>query len=64
MIDFIIAALDTRMAARIMSGTPGYWAFRTGVSPPRGPGLAGANGALPNPGQLLWIHGRYIAQGY
>jgi len=44
--------------------TPGYWAFRTGVSPSRGPGLAGANGALPNPGQLLWIHGRYIAQGY
>ena len=43
---------------------PGYWAFRTGGSPPRGPGLAGANGALPNPGQLLWIHGRYIAQGY
>ena len=43
---------------------PGYWAFRTGVSPSRGPGLAGANGALPNPGQLLWIHGRYIAQGY
>ncbi len=39
---------------------PGYWAFRTGGSPPRGPGLAGANGALPNPGQLLWIHGRYI----
>lgn len=43
---------------------PGYWAFRTGGSPPRGPGLAGSNGALPNPGQLLWIHGRYIAQGY
>ncbi len=43
---------------------PGYWAFRTGVSPSRGPGLAGGNGALPNPGQLLWIHGRYIAQGY
>ena len=43
---------------------PGYWAFRTGGTPPRGPGLAGANGALPNPGQLLWIHGRYIAQGY
>ena len=43
---------------------PGYWAFRTGVSPARGPGLGGANGALPNPGQLLWIHGRYIAQGY
>src|SRR6266496_2239561 len=41
---------------------PGYWAFRTGVSASRGPGLAGANGALPNPGQLLWIHGRYIAQ--
>ena len=37
--------------------TPGYWAFRTGVSSP-------ARGALPNPGQLLWIHGRYIAQGY
>jgi len=44
--------------------TPGYWAFRTGVSPARGPGLGGANGGLPNPGQLLWIHGRYIAQGY
>jgi hypothetical protein len=43
---------------------PGYWAFRTGVSPSRGPGLAGGNGGLPNPGQLLWIHGRYIAQGY
>ena len=37
--------------------TPGYWAFRTGVSSP-------SRGALPNPGQLLWIHGRYIAQGY
>src|SRR5262245_52419229 len=37
--------------------TPGYWAFRTGVNSP-------ARGALPNPGQLLWIHGRYIAQGY
>ena len=43
---------------------PGYWAFRTGASPSRGGGLAGANGALPNPGQLLWIHGHYIAQGY
>ena len=43
---------------------PGYWAFRTGVSPSRGPGLGGGNGALPNPGQLLWIHGRYIAPGY
>ena len=43
---------------------PGYWAFRTGVSPARGPGLAGANGVLPNPGQLLWIHGHYIARGY
>jgi hypothetical protein len=43
---------------------PGYWAFRTGVSPNRGPGLAGGNGGLPNPGQLLWIHGRYIAQAY
>ena len=42
--------------------TPGYWAFRTGVSPGMGPGLAGPNGALGNPGQLLWIHGRYIAQ--
>ena len=42
---------------------PGYWAFRTGVSPSRGPGFGG-NAALPNPGQLLWIHGRYIAQGY
>ena len=41
---------------------PGYWAFRTGASPSRGPGLGGGNGALPNPGQLLWIHGRYIAQ--
>jgi hypothetical protein len=37
--------------------TPGYWAFRTGVSSP-------SRGALPNPGQLLWIHGRYIAQKY
>jgi hypothetical protein len=37
--------------------TPGYWAFRTGVNSP-------ARGALPNPGQLLWIHGRYIAEGY
>jgi len=37
--------------------TPGYWAFRKGVNSP-------ARGALPNPGQLLWIHGRYIAQGY
>ena len=37
--------------------TPGYWAFRTGVS-------AAERRALPNPGQLLWIHGRYIAQGY
>ena len=44
--------------------TPGYWAFRTGVSPARGPGLAGSTGSLGNPGQLLWIHGRYIAQGY
>jgi hypothetical protein len=44
--------------------TPGYWAFRTGVSPGMGPGLAGPNGALGNPGQLLWIHGRYIARGY
>ena len=44
--------------------TPGYWAFRTGVSPARGPGLAGSTGLLGNPGQLLWIHGRYIAQGY
>ena len=43
---------------------PGYWAFRTGVSAPFGPGLIGGNGVLPNPGQLLWIHGRYIAQGY
>ena len=63
MIDFIIAALDTGMAARIMSGTR-----LLGIShrclPPRGPGLGGSNGALPNPGQLLWIHGRYIAQGY
>ena len=37
--------------------TPGYWAFRKGVNSP-------ARGALPNPGQLLWIHGRYIAQAY
>jgi len=37
--------------------TSGYWAFRTGVNSP-------SRGALPNPGQLLWIHGRYIAQGY
>ena len=38
--------------------TPGYWAFRTGV------GYPGSRYGLPNPGQLLWIHGRYIAQGY
>jgi len=38
--------------------TPGYWAFRTGVSAP------GSRFALPNPGQLLWIHGHYIARGY
>ena len=38
--------------------TPGYWAFRTGVSAP------GSRLGLPKPGQLLWIHGRYIAQGY
>ena len=37
---------------------PGYWAFRTGVSAP------GSRYGLPNPGQLLWIHGHYIAQGY
>ena len=37
--------------------TPGHWAWRTGVSAP-------GRGTLPNPGQLLWIHGRYIAQGY
>jgi hypothetical protein len=37
--------------------TPGYWAFRIGAGSP-------ARGALPNPGQLLWIHGRYIAQQY
>ena len=43
---------------------PGYWAFRTGGSPSRGPGLGGSINVLPNPGQLLWIHGRYIAQGY
>lgn len=36
---------------------PGHWAWRTGVSAP-------GRGALPNPGQLLWIHGHYIAQGY
>jgi hypothetical protein len=37
---------------------PGHWAWRTGVTP-------SARGfALPNPGQLLWIHGRYIARGY
>ena len=35
--------------------TPGYWAFRTGVSAP------GSRYGLPNPGQLLWIHGHYIA---
>jgi len=40
--------------------TPGYWAFRTGVNSP----ARGAAPLLPNPGQLLWIHGRYIAQGY
>ena len=38
--------------------TPGYWAFRTGV------GYPGSRYGLPNPGQLLWIHGHYIAQGY
>jgi len=38
--------------------TPGYWAFRSGVSAP------GSRWGLPNPGQLLWIHGHYIAQGY
>jgi len=38
--------------------TPGYWAFRKGGN------LPGSRYALPNPGQLLWIHGRYIAQGY
>ena len=37
--------------------TPGHWAWRTGAGSP-------GRGALPNPGQLLWIHGRYIAQGY
>jgi YXWGXW repeat-containing protein len=37
--------------------TPGYWAWRTGAGSP-------ARGALPNPGQLVWIHGRYIARGY
>ena len=38
--------------------TPGYWAFRKGGN------LPGSRYALPNPGQLLWIHGRYIVQGY
>ena len=38
--------------------TPGYWSFRTGVSAP------GSRYGLANPGQLLWIHGHYIAQGY
>ena len=38
--------------------TPGYWAFRTGVTPPN------RGFTLPNPGQLLWIHGHYIARGY
>jgi hypothetical protein len=37
--------------------TQGYWAYRTGVSAP-------GRGTLPNPGRLLWIHGRYVAQGY
>ena len=37
---------------------PGHWAWRTGVVAP------GSTVAVPNPGQLLWIHGRYIAQGY
>ena len=37
---------------------PGHWAWRTGVLPPR------STVAVPNPGQLLWIHGRYIARGY
>jgi len=36
---------------------PGHWAWRTGVSAP-------GRGTLPNPGQLLWIHGHYIARGY
>ena len=36
--------------------TPGHWAWRTGVSAP-------GRGTLPNPGQLLWIHGHYIARG-
>ena len=34
---------------------PGHWAWRTGVSAP-------GRGTLPNPGQLLWIHGHYIVQ--
>jgi hypothetical protein len=38
---------------------PGHWAWRTGVVPP---GTLGSN--LPNNGQLLWIHGNYIAQGH
>jgi WXXGXW repeat (2 copies) len=37
---------------------PGHWAWRTGVGPP------GSMVVVPNPGQLLWIHGHYIAQGY
>ncbi len=36
---------------------PGHWSWRTGVVPP---GTLGST--LPNPGQLLWIHGHYIAQ--
>jgi len=36
---------------------PGHWAWRTGVNAP-------GRGTLPNPGQLLWIHGHYIARGY
>jgi hypothetical protein len=38
---------------------PGHWSWRTGVVPP---GTLGST--LPNPGQLLWIHGRYVARGY
>jgi hypothetical protein len=39
--------------------TPGHWAWRTGAGSP-------GRSALPYPGhgQLLWIHGRYIARGY
>jgi WXXGXW repeat (2 copies) len=39
---------------------PGHWAWRTGAGSPS----RGAAAPLPGPGQLLWIHGHYIARGY